>query len=377
MPNFIKGLDANQVLRSVYDDTKNTLRVSIVDGSTGGGSFEVIINHVDDSIRLGNGTDFFTSTYIGPKVGLDVAVISSTLPTGAATEAKQDVGNASLASIDSKLTSPITVTGPLTNAQLRATPVPISGIVTANQGTSPWITSGTSTVSGTVTANIGTTGGLALDTTVSGLLTDAQLRATPVPINGIVTANAGTGTFLIDGSAHIQPVSGTVGVTQSTSPWVVSGTVTATPTGTQDVNILSSVELEIKNDVGNPVPVSGIGNFNVTQATGTSLHTVVDSGSITANPVGLKTGLATSQLTVTDVAQKVPTSDLTNRNVLSIRILGSNTVYFGNSTVTTPTGYPKYQYEEIVMDVQDKPAVDIWAICPAGQTCVIAIMEIA
>lgn len=76
MPSYLKGLDANQVLRSVYDDTKNTLRVSIVDGTNGGGEFEVIINHVDDSVRLGNGTDFFTSTYIGPKVGLDVGVIN-------------------------------------------------------------------------------------------------------------------------------------------------------------------------------------------------------------------------------------------------------------------------------------------------------------
>ena len=53
---------------------------------------------------------------------------------------------------------------------------------------------------------------------VIGPLTDAELRATPV---------------------------------------LVSGTVTSTPSGTQDVNIVSSVELEIKNDTGNPVPISG------------------------------------------------------------------------------------------------------------------------
>lgn len=136
MASNLKGLDANQVLRSVYDDTKNTLRVSIIDGSTGGGSFEVIINHMDDSVRLGNGTDYLTSTYIGPKIGLDVNVINTgPVPTGGATEAKQDVGNASLASIDSKLTSPIAVTGPLTNAQLRATPVPVSGTMTVVQPT--------------------------------------------------------------------------------------------------------------------------------------------------------------------------------------------------------------------------------------------------
>lgn len=100
MANNLKGYDANQVLRSVFDVDKNTLRVSIVDGGGGGGgSIEVIISHTNDSIRLGDGTNFFTSTTIGPKVGLDVAIInpvdvsgssvtvsSSALPTNAATE---------------------------------------------------------------------------------------------------------------------------------------------------------------------------------------------------------------------------------------------------------------------------------------------------
>lgn len=169
MANNLTKYDANQVLRSVFDVTKNTLRVSVIDGSSGGGGgFEVIITHTDDSIRLGDGTNYFTSTTVGPKVGLDTAIInevdirdlvfatdsvnvsgssvsvsSSTLPTGAATEAtlasiltevqqnltfindkvdvsgssvsvsslpaglateaKQDTGNASLSSIDSKM----------------------------------------------------------------------------------------------------------------------------------------------------------------------------------------------------------------------------------------------------------------------------------
>lgn len=55
-----------------------------------------------------------------------VSAASLPLPTGAATEAKQDTGNASLASIDSKLTAPLAVTGPLTDTQLRASAVPVS-----------------------------------------------------------------------------------------------------------------------------------------------------------------------------------------------------------------------------------------------------------
>lgn len=46
--------------------------------------------------------------------------------TSQATAALQTTGNASLASIDSKLTAPLAVTGPLTDVQLRASAVPVS-----------------------------------------------------------------------------------------------------------------------------------------------------------------------------------------------------------------------------------------------------------
>lgn len=76
------------------------------------------------------------------------------------------------------IASPVAVTGPLTDTELRATPVPVSG--TFWQATQP--------VSGTVTANAGT-GTFA----VSGPLTDAQLRATAV---SVTDANAATETTL-------------------------------------------------------------------------------------------------------------------------------------------------------------------------------------
>ena len=117
MANNLKGYDANQVLRSVYDVTKNTLRVSIVDGSTGGGSFEVIISHVDDSIKLGNGVDFITSTYIGPKVALDVNVVNSvqlfTVPYDAITtqypSATQEVYQSRVGGVGGSIQQTVTV----------------------------------------------------------------------------------------------------------------------------------------------------------------------------------------------------------------------------------------------------------------------------
>ena len=77
MANNLSGYDANQVLRSVFDVDTNCLRVCVVEGTTGGGGgFEVIITHVDDSIRLGDGAKLTTATQIGLKVGLDVNVIN-------------------------------------------------------------------------------------------------------------------------------------------------------------------------------------------------------------------------------------------------------------------------------------------------------------
>jgi hypothetical protein len=48
------------------------------------------------------------------------------LPTGAATSANQVTANASLAAIDTKLGGTLAVSGPLTDAQLRASAVPVS-----------------------------------------------------------------------------------------------------------------------------------------------------------------------------------------------------------------------------------------------------------
>ena len=61
-------------------------------------------------------------------------------------------------------------TGPLTDTELRATPVPITGTVTA-------------TPTGTQDVNLVST----ISVPVTGPLTDTQLRATPVPISGSVS----------------------------------------------------------------------------------------------------------------------------------------------------------------------------------------------
>lgn len=98
----------------------------------------------------------------------------------------------------------VPVSGPLTDTELRASAVPVSGTVTANvtfPATQP--VSGSVSVSNfpatqPVSGTVGISGTVPVSGTfwqttqpVSGPLTDTQLRATAVPVSGTVTANTG------------------------------------------------------------------------------------------------------------------------------------------------------------------------------------------
>ncbi len=107
--------------------------------------------------------------------------------------------------VDASNTNPLPVAGPLTDAQLRASTVPVSGTVTANTGlaqplTDAQLRASTVPVSGTITANTG----------LAQPLTDTQLRASAVPVSGTITANTGLVQPLTDAElrASAVPVSG-------------------------------------------------------------------------------------------------------------------------------------------------------------------------
>lgn len=139
--------DSGNIMRAVYEPNTESLNVNIVgsgsptlpstvrisDGtgyitsSTGLGYRamdvsirnipEILISHTDDSIRLGDGVSLFTGSIVGPKVGLDVSILNQI--SGYATEV-------TLASIVALLAGSLSVTGPLTDTELRAAPVPVS-----------------------------------------------------------------------------------------------------------------------------------------------------------------------------------------------------------------------------------------------------------
>jgi hypothetical protein len=150
---------------------------------------------------------------------------------------------------------------------------PVSGTVTANAGTGTFTVAGTvtanagtgnftvvqataanlnATVTGTVTANIGTTNGLALDTSVNGILVSQGSTTSgekgPLIQGAVTTASPAyttaqtsplslttAGALRVDGSAVTQPVSGSVIVNKSTT-----GTITSAAGSTSSFTVLAS-----------------------------------------------------------------------------------------------------------------------------------------
>lgn len=115
MSGLASKLDANQVLRNVFDEESKKLRVDaqvtasvgnvdlVIDATAGDniaikdptsghelainadGSIDanVIVNHNNDSIRIGDGTKLATTTELSSKVGLDVNLLNATITTSA------------------------------------------------------------------------------------------------------------------------------------------------------------------------------------------------------------------------------------------------------------------------------------------------------
>jgi hypothetical protein len=267
---------------------------TLIAGSNGGNQVPVKVNSAGD---------------------IQVDIASSALPSGAATAAKQDTGNASLASIDGKLSSPMPIQGGNSTAvkvdgsavtqpvsgtvavssipsipagsnaigsvsvsNLPATQ-PVSGSVSVSNFPATQPVSGsvsvsnfpaTQAVSGTVTANIGTTNGLALDATVAnvqGSVSGGTAGTKSDLVGGVYNSSAPSLTtgqqaaLQLDSSGNlkvIQPdvtASGTITSTQSVS-------LNLNGTGTASVQLsgawTGSVVLEGSTDNTNWYLVPGV-----------------------------------------------------------------------------------------------------------------------
>jgi hypothetical protein len=286
-------------------------------GSGSGGS-----GGANASVGLNGGTGPTSSTQIGDIVAGVFTAFSATNPvpiTGTIVASNPSVGatgvaapafateigviNASGQLVGSSASNPVRIDPTGTTVQ------PISGTITALQGTSPWVVSLAST---TITGSVAVTG--------------TFFQATQ-PVSGTITANQGTSPWVV--SLASTTITGTVAVTQSTSPWIVAGGGTAGAPGTavltiqgitggtaipvsgtffqalQNVNVTQwdSIALGAPSAYGtspgavnvigvnafitNTVPVTLAsttitGNVTVVQPTGTNLHVVIDSTTGTA-----------------------------------------------------------------------------------------------
>ena len=170
---------------------------------------------------------------------------------------------------------------------------------------------GTTTVAGTVTSNIGTTNGLALDTSVNGLLQSqgATSSGTKGPlVQGAVTTSAPTysnaqtdplslttaGALRVDASSTTQPVSGTVTANAGTGTFAVSAASLPLPTGaatSSNQTTLGSQTSKI-NDGTNTAAVKAAS----TAAATTDPAVVAALSPNSPTPVGPDTGPVTATL---------------------------------------------------------------------------------
>lgn len=197
------------------------LNVKCVSGCSGGGGGGVASTVAIDQTGTAN----------------DVNISGSVAVTGPVTDAQLRASAVPVSLTSTTVTGTVAVSGPLTDTQLRATAVPVSG--TFWQATQPvsgtfWqatqpvsaaslpLPSGAATAAkqpalgtaGTASADVLTVQGIASMTAlkvdgsgvtqpVSGPLTDTQLRATAVPVSGTVTVTDGAGALnvIVDSGA--------------------------------------------------------------------------------------------------------------------------------------------------------------------------------
>lgn len=151
-------------------------------GSIGNTAFGVNNGAGASAVNIQDGGNTITvDGTVGISGTVPISSSSLPLPTGASSSTLQTTGNTSLNNIDTKIPSGLTVTtgrlqvelpsggGGLTNTELRATPVPISGTVTTNIGGTIFIQSAGNSSTAQLTAGSTFTG------TVENLLTGKSL----------------------------------------------------------------------------------------------------------------------------------------------------------------------------------------------------------
>lgn len=115
----------------------------------------------------------------------------------------------------------------------------------------------------------------------------------------------------------------------------------------------------------------------------TALGEAIDTLTGVFRPSGLNTSWKITTVVIGDTAIKIPTAALNERNSLEIHNTDTAvTLYVGpDNTVTADKALGSTAGKEIPpesfwsIDITD--AIDIYAICPPGQSAIVKIMEVA
>jgi hypothetical protein len=259
---------------------------------------------------------------------IPVDVGSAVVNIGTAVEISNDAGNPLPVSGSVSITGSAAVTGPLTDTQLRATAVPVSG--TFWQATQP--ISGSVSITGTPT--------------VTGPLTDTQLRATAVPVSG---------TFW----QATQPVSGSVSITGTAA---VSGPLTDTQLRATAVPVSGTFwqATQPVSAASLPLPSGAATSANQT-TTNTSLSSI--DGKLAALQSGaVPIGDNSASLTVDGTAYAATVSFTRPANTTAYTagdVIGtgaSNDAIHTLSSIGSSGGYVVVQSIELVLGISAVPS---------------------
>lgn len=250
-------------------------------------------------------------------------VVSGSITTSPNVNIHDSAGN-NLSSTSTSLDVNVT-NFPATVAVTQSTsPWVVSGTVTALQGTSPWVVSGTVTTSPNVNVHDGagntiSSTGTSLNVNVTDFPASQNVVVTNVPtvnqgtspwvISGTVVANAGSGTFLVDGSAHTQPIS-------AASLPLPAGASTAANQTTANTS-LASIDSKTPALVSGRQPVDGSGVVQPITRVGATLNT--------------------NQISVGSVSTLIIAANA-SRKRLVLTNMGTTNVFIGNIGVTIGTG---------------------------------------
>jgi len=296
----------------------------------------------------------------------------------------------------------VAITGSLTalNSLLELDPIQKDSNLIVISGT--WVgtvsfqisADGTNWISAT-TVNI-STGAAVTSTTANGnfVMLSAGCKVARV----IMTAyTSGTALIANEGSTFSQYIGVTslnaasflATVTQGTSPWVVSGTVTTAED--KNYGVVGATTMRAASQIGN---ATGAADFNAGATGAQTLRTVANQGgpntaangwfqrltdgtdnvAVTANndlsvSDGLSNGGVNGALTLTTAGTtyqaKVGASALVNLKNLTITALDD--MYWGyNNTVTTATGSPLYKNQVAIFDVDPDSTFQVWLVASAN-----------